>query len=49
MKPCELNIDQLVRFLMVKSVHPGLSPQFGTDARIFLDLFQDLTTPMVTS
>jgi hypothetical protein len=39
----ELIIDQLVRFLMVEPVHPGSSPRLGTGARIFLNLFQDLT------
>jgi hypothetical protein len=45
----ELIIDQLVAFLVVEHAHPGLSPQLATAARIFLDLFQDLTAPVVTS
>ena len=28
---------------MVESTHQGSSPQLGTNARIFLNLFQDLT------
>ena len=40
---CELIIDQLVRFLVVEPAHLGLSPRLGMGARIFLDLFQDLT------
>jgi len=39
----KLIIDQAVVFLVVKSVHPDLSPRLNTGARIFLDLFQDLT------
>jgi len=39
----ELIIDQPVGFLVVKPAHLGSSPQLGTGARIFLDLFQDLT------
>ena len=37
-KSCEPIIDQLVRFLVVESVHPGSSPRLGMGARIFLDL-----------
>ena len=36
---CELTLDQLVRSLVVESTHLGSSPQLGTGARIFLDLF----------
>ena len=39
----EAKNDQLVRFLVVESVHPGLSPRLGTGARIFLDSLQDST------
>jgi len=39
----ELIIDQLVGFLVVESIHPGSSSRLDTSARIFLDLFQDLT------
>jgi hypothetical protein len=38
----ELNIA-LVGFLMVEPAHPGSSLRLNTDARIFLNLFQDLT------
>jgi hypothetical protein len=30
--------DQLVGFLVVEHVHPGLSPRLGMDAHIFLNL-----------
>jgi hypothetical protein len=40
---CELSLAQLVRFLVVEPVHLGLSPRLGMGARIFLNLFQDLT------
>jgi hypothetical protein len=40
----ELIIDQLVGFLVVEPAHPGSSPRLDMGARIFLDLFQDLTT-----
>jgi len=33
-KSYELIIDQLVRFLVVESVHPGSSPRLGMGARI---------------
>ena len=39
----ELSLAQLVRFLVVEPAHPDSSPRFGTGARIFLDLFKDLT------
>jgi hypothetical protein len=29
---------------MVEIIHPSSSPWFGTGVHIFLDLFQDLTT-----
>jgi hypothetical protein len=35
----ELNIHQLVGFLVVELAHLDSSPQPGTGARIFLDLF----------
>ena len=38
---CELILDQLVRSLVVESTHLDSSPQLGTGARTFLDLFQD--------
>jgi hypothetical protein len=41
---CELGIAQLVGFFVMESVHPDSSPRLDTSARIFLDLFQDLTT-----
>ena len=40
---CKLIVDQLVGFLVVKPAHPGLSHRLSTGARIFLDLFHDLT------
>jgi hypothetical protein len=39
----EVSLPQLVRLLVVESTHPGSCPRLGTGARIFLDLFQDLT------
>ena len=36
---CELNVGQLVGFLVVEPVHSGSSPRLDTGARIFLDLF----------
>jgi hypothetical protein len=39
-----LSKAQLVGFLVVEPIHPGLSSRHDTGARIFLDLFQDLTT-----
>ena len=41
---CELIIDQLVGFFVVEPVYLDSSPRLGTCARIFLDLFKDLTT-----
>jgi hypothetical protein len=41
-KISELSLAQLVRFIVVEPAHPVSSPQLGTGARIFLDLFQDL-------
>jgi hypothetical protein len=41
------NVAQLVRFLVVEHVHLGSSPQLSIGARIFLDLFQDLTDAIV--
>jgi len=38
-----LSVVQLVRFLVVESVHQSSSSQRSTDACIFLNLFQDLT------
>lgn len=35
----ELSVGQMVRFLVVKSVHPGSSPQLATSAHILLNLF----------
>ena len=37
----ELIIDQLVWSLVVEPTHPGSSPQLGTGARTFLNLFQN--------
>ena len=37
-----------VRFHVVEPAQQGSSPRLGTDARIFLDLFQDLTGAIVT-
>ena len=37
--PRELSLAQLVRFFIVEPANPGLSPQLGMGARIFLDLF----------
>ena len=37
----EFIVDQLVRSLVVEPIHSSLSPQFGTSARTFLDLFQN--------
>ncbi|KAF8760449.1 hypothetical protein HU200_010160 [Digitaria exilis] len=34
---------ELARFLVMEPAHQGSSPRLGTGARIFLDLFQDLT------
>jgi hypothetical protein len=39
----QLSLAQLVRFLVVEPAHPSSSPRFGMGARIFLDLFLDLT------
>jgi len=39
----ELSVAQLVGFLVVKPVHPDLSPRLDTGARIFLNFYQDLT------
>jgi len=39
----ELSIAQLVRFLVMELIHQSLSSRLGTNARFFLDLFQDLT------
>jgi len=38
-----LSVVQLVRFLVVESVHQSSSPQRSIGACIFLNLFQDLT------
>jgi hypothetical protein len=44
--PYKARIDhrsELVRFLVVEPAHPGSGPRLGTDAHIFIDLFQALT------
>jgi hypothetical protein len=42
-------VELNVRFLMVEPAHPrpGKSPRLNRDARIFLDLLQDLTSTII--
>jgi len=39
----ELSVAQLARLLVVQPAHQSSSPRLGAGARIFLDLFHDLT------
>jgi hypothetical protein len=43
--PCvrNLSVAHLAKILVVEPTHHGSSPRLGTEARIFLDLFQDLS------
>ena len=40
----ELNAHEVIGCCKLSVAHPSLSPTLGTDARIFLDLFQDLAS-----
>ena len=44
----ELRLTLLVRFFVVEPIHQGLSPRLATGVRIFLDLFQDLTSAILS-
>ena len=43
-----LKRTQLLRFLVVETVHQGSISRLGSSAPIFLDLFQDLTSVILS-